>query len=333
MVIEQPDAEGEALRELGRQTDIADSRPVSEGAQEPDISAPPAEAPEPPQRRPEITPDSEPEPTPQDEPPLEPAARDRDERGRFTGAQPPQENGQQQEQPRSRYAQARERESKEQVRKDRSWTALAQERDALRSEQAQWEEARRVEQLQQYAQTPPLQKAGIDLAGYHQAYLQFRENGDWENATKSLETVLELEQMGRQGIESRQEAQYELAWRRDMENVLSAVPDLQNAASPLTQETDRIINEHPYLFYIPQGFQKAVEIATLLLAAGSDSELREENDRLRAQIEGYHASSQPARGGPGQPPRGRPPQEEMTLDEEEAYLRDLTNREDAVMGR
>jgi len=191
-----------------------------------------------------------------------------------------------------------------------------------------------MEQLQAQAQMPPLQKEGIDIPGYHRAYLEFRERGDWENAAKALETVLELEQAGREQVEYRQEAQYELAWRKDMEATLKAVPDLNNPASQLAVETDRIINEHPYLFYIPQGFNKAVEIATLLLAAGSDSELREENERLRAHIEQLQSSSQPARGGPGRPPRGQPTRtEDMTMEEEEAFLRDLTRREDSLMGR
>jgi len=333
----QIDAEEQELRDLGRQQDLAEGRPVStEGTTAPEKTVPPAEAPEPPQQRPEQTPpDSEPEPEPPPQPRQQPEARERDERGRFK-----QQNGQQEEPPppseppRSPYQQAREREGREQERRDRSWRALQADKDAFRDEQAQWQEQRRMEQLQAQAQVPVLQKDGIDLRGYHAAYLDFRNRGDWENATKSLETVLELEQAGQQEIANRQEASYELAWRNDMEATIQSLPDLMNPENLLTQETDRIISEHPYLFYIPQGFQKAVEIATLLLASGSDSELREENERLRAQIEEYQASSQPAQGGLARPPRGAPTrQEDMTPEEEERYLRELTRHEDALMGR
>lgn len=337
MEIPPVDAEEAALRELGHQTDLAEGRPVeSEGAKTPEQPAPPAEAPQPPPQRPEVTPpDSEPEPTPPEPepPPQKPAAQERDERGRFKEAPPPQAPPPKQPQ-KSPYAVAREKEQKEQIRKERSWKEIVAEKDRLRAEQAKWQEERRMEQLQRESQVPPLQKEGIDLQGYQKAYVDFRQRGDFENALRSLETVLELEQMGNQQIQQRQEAQYELAWRKDMEVTLKNVVDLNDPNSQLAIETDRIINEHPYLFYIPQGFQKAVEIATLLLAAGSDSELREENERLRAQLEEYQHSSQPARGGPGKPPRGQPTrQEDMTLDEEEAHLRDLTRREDSFAGR
>jgi hypothetical protein len=69
------------------------------------------------------------------------------------------------------------------------------------------------------------------------------------------------------------------------------------------------------------------------MAAGSDSELREENEKLRAQLEQFQRSSQPARGGPGKPPQGPRRQEDMSAEEEESFLRDLASREDAAMRR
>ena len=76
-----------------------------------------------------------------------------------------------------------------------------------------------------------------------------------------------------------------------------------------------------------------MQVAQLILAAGSDSELRDENEKLRAQLEQYQHSSQPARGGPGKPPQGPRSQGDMSLEEEESFLRDLTNREDMALRR
>jgi len=334
MEVETPDAEEQALRELGQQQDQLEGRPSSEGTPTPEQPVPPAEVSGQPQPRPEITPPSDSEPESEPPPAQQPAARERDERGRFKGAQ---EDGQQaevsQEPPKSRYAQAREREAKDAERYDRSWQRLQQEKEAFNAQRAQFQDAYRMAQLQQQARPPKLEKDGIDLAGYHKAYLDFRQRGDFENAMRSLETVLELQGQGQNYVAQNQEAAYELAWRNDMESAIQQIPMLQDPNSPLTQETDRIINEHPYLFYIPQGFHKAIEIATLLLASGSDSELREELERKNAYIEQLERRSQPARGGPGQPPRGPARQEDMSLDEEEAYLRDLTKREDSIMSR
>lgn len=339
------DAEEDAMRELGRQTDLEEGRvDASEGAKPPETPAPPAEEPGKPQPTPEIKPDSsEPEP---EKPPKVEAERKRDEEGRFAKETPPQqENGEvapppPPEKPKSSYAEAKEREAKEAARRERSWTALQQEKEQLRAEQAKWEEQRRMDELQTQVRERPLQKDGIDIQGYQKAYQDFRQQAlrsdspeDWRNSLHSLETVLELEQMGRQESERRQQAQYELNWRRDMDAAIAKNPDLQNPDTPFYQEVDRIVKQEPYLFYVPGGFNKAMELATVLLAAGSDSELREENEKLRAQLEQFQHSSQPARGGPGKPPRGPQRQEEMTLEEEDAYLRELTSREDAAMRR
>jgi hypothetical protein len=331
------DAEESELRELGRQTDIAEGRiESSEGTPTTPEAVPPTEEPREPQKTPDQTPPSSSEPEPQV------AQRQRDERGRFkqdqAPEQPPSENGKEPEQPKSQYAQAREREAKENERFDRSWSKFVADRDAFRKEQQAWQDQRRMEQLGVEAKMQPLQKDGIDIQGYHKAYLDFRANAENDhqsalNAMRSLETVLELENMGKAQQQYRQNAALELQWRNDMESAIQSEPSLLEPDSPLAKEVDRIVADHPYLFYIPQGFHKAVEIGTLLLAAGSDSELREENEALRAELEQYRRGSQPAKGGYGKPPSGPKRQEDMTLEEEESYLKGLGAREDAAMGR
>jgi hypothetical protein len=340
------DAEEQALRDLAVETDRAEGRPVqSEGAKQPEPPAPPARVPETPQVPEKQTPDSsEPEP----EPPLpDIAAKERDEKGRFKAeappeAQPPVDNGQKasvetEGRPLSKFAQAKEREAKEEARRERSWTALQQEKERLRAEQAQWEEQRRREELEAQVKTRPLVKDGIDLQGYQKAYQDFRAQAmrsdspeDWRNSLHSLETVLELEQTARAEQERVQYAQYELSWRKDMEAAISQNADLQNPDSPFYQEVDRIVKAEPYLFYIPGGFNKAVELATILLAAGSESELRDELERKNARIEELERSSQPARGGPGKPPKGQKSEDDMTIEELEAHYAELSRRADAM---
>jgi hypothetical protein len=339
------DAEEQELRELGRQTDIAEGRPVeSEGAKPPETPAPPAKAPETPQV-PEKKPDSsEPEP----ELPLpDVAARERDDKGRFKGKEeaPVQENGEMPppapvEKPPSKFAQAKEREAKEVERRERSWTALQQEKERLRAEQAEWEDRRRREELEAEVRTQPLVKDGIDLQGYQKAYQDFRQRAmnsdlpeDWRNSLHSLETVLELEARGRQEQERVQQSQYELAWRKDMEAALSQNPELKDPNTPFRQEVERLIQSEPYMYYIPGGFNKIVELATILLSSGADSELRDELERKNARIEELERGSQPARGGPGKPPQGPKSFDDMTDEEQEAHLRAETERQDLAMRR
>jgi hypothetical protein len=201
------DAEEDALRQLGRETDLAEGRvDDSESAELSAQVAPPIEEPPvKPQPTPEKKPDDS-EPEPELPPPSE--ERQRDEKGRFKGKS--QHTGEwrgttsRPEQPvaekKSRYAEARERQSKEEIRKDRSWTALQQEKERIRAERAQWEDQRRKDQLQSQAQARPLEKGGIDIQGYQRAYQDFRQQAqrsdapeDWRNSLHSLETVLELE--------------------------------------------------------------------------------------------------------------------------------------------
>ena len=182
-----------------------------------------------------------------------------------------------------------------------------------------------MEYLRAQSQMPAIQKDGLGVNEYHRAYLDFRQAGEHENALRSLETVLELQQRAQQEVQRRQEGAYELAWRQEMEAVAQKDPSVFDGGTPLHEEVDRIVNEHPYLFYVPQGFSKAVEIATLILGAGSDSELREELAAAYAEIERLNGSKQPLRGGPGRPPEGGPKQiEDMTDDELERHMAEIT---------
>lgn len=79
-----------------------------------------------------------------------------------------------------------------------------------------------------------------------------------------------------------------------------------------------------------EGWDVAEETAHILLAAGSDSELRDENEKLRAENEQLRRGSQPAKGGPGKPPQGQKSEDDMTVEELEAHYEALSRRADAA---
>jgi len=342
---EQDRQEAEALREASHQRDIEEGRPLDHqqkqpaGAEQEEVAQPQGEAEIPgeqPQSRPQpqqpVSP--EPEPEPQQQPPQ---ARQRDGRGRYTSAAQTPSGGAPgtQEQPpsgQSEYDRAREREQKAEERKTRSWQALEEQKNAFRQQQAQWEHNLRMQQLEAQNQPVNFQQDGIDAAGYFKASADFKKDGDYENAMRAFEVGIQLQNANAQETANRQEAVYELAWRKDMESAFAQIPDLQNPETPIWQEVDRIVNQHPYLFYIPQGFHKAVEIAILLLTAGADSGLREENEQLRAEIESRNGGSQPLGSGRPSKPQGTPRQEDMSPEEEESYIRGLTSDADARLG-
>jgi hypothetical protein len=348
--LEVVDAEEQALRDLAVQTDRLEGRPVeSEGAKEPEPPAPPARAPETPQVPEKETPDSsEPEPEPSS---YAKATEDtkRDEKGRFKAdkppeVQPPVDDGQKApteapERPLSKFAQAKEREAKEEARRERSWTALQQEKERLRAEQAKWEEQRRMEELQSQVQERPLVKDGIDFQGYQKAYQDFRAHAiktddpeAWKNALFSHETLVELDFQARQEQDRVQASRMELDWLKKRDAAFERDPDLQNPEYPLRQALERVMQRAPVLYYMPkaEGWDIAMETAELLLAAGSESELRDQLEQALAENEKLRRGSQPARGGPGKPPKGPKSEDDMSIEELEAHYAELSRQADAM---
>jgi hypothetical protein len=66
----------------------------------------------------------------------------------------------------------------------------------------------------------------------------------------------------------------------------------------------------------------------MLTKMASLSELQDENEQLRANLEKFQRKSQPARGGFASPRLGEKEFDEMTLDEQEAELRRMTQEAD-----
>ena len=349
MELEVVDAEEQALRDLAVQTDRAEGRPAqSEGAKQPEPPAPPAEAPETPKVPEKQTPDSsEPEPEPS---PPDVAAKERDEKGRFKAgeppeAQPPPVDGQKapveaEGKPKSQYALAREREEKEAQRKARSWSEIVAEKERIRAEREQWQEERRRAELEAQAQTRPLVKDGIDFEGYQRAYRDFRAKAiqtddpeAWKNALFSHETLVELDFQAKQEQERVQASSFELNWLKKRDAAFDRDPELENPEAPLRQALERVMQRAPVLYYMPngEGFDVAMESAQMLLAIGAESELRDQLERALAENEQLRKGSQPARGGPGKPPRGPKSEDDMSIEELEAHYAELSRLAD--MGR
>jgi|SRR5215471_6193374 len=345
------DAEEAALYEAALAADRAEGRPVdSEGATKPEPPAPPEKAAEEPQS-PAETPDtteSEPE-----SPPPKVEDKERDEKGRFKSKEgEPDTNGEKPsvtvpERPKSQYALAREREEKDAIRGKFSWSKLQEEKEAFKAQQAEWEEKRRREELQAQAQQKPIEKDGISLQEYHKWYQTFRQQAlqndaagdyvksaeEWRKTTQSLETVLQLELEARQRQEQNMLAQYELAWRTDLDQAIAQNPDVGNPDSDLYQLVDEIVGAEPGFYTTQNGVHKAVRYAQLLLNEAQNDWYRDQYETMRAQMEQHQHSSQPLRGGPGKPPQGPKNVDDMSIEEFEAHLRRESQILDDAMRR
>jgi hypothetical protein len=308
------DSEGEALRDLGHATDMNEGRPV-EQPETPETPERPGETEEP-QAEPQPTPETgEPEEQPE-LPETEPAAEQQRTRDPVTGKF---------QKPDTDYSRAQ----KEQERKDRSWQALQAEKERFRMMTSQWEEQQRMAQLEQARQTyQPLKKEGLTAQEYYEGAVRFEQDGDHENALKAYKVASELGRTEQQRYAQMQEMEAEYQWRLGMQEVGKVFPEIWNPNHPIVGHLERIISENPWIYRVPQGFQRAAEVAHMLTQIGAIKEKDDEIVALKAQLEKYNRKGQPAKGGYAAPRTTDKEFDEMNLDEMEAHLKGLTAEAD-----
>jgi len=310
-----PDAEESAMRDLGQQADAVEGRPVEQAAAEAPQAAPPEDAvPESPKPEAEVQqqpPESpEPEVTPEQQ-----LGRDI-KTGQFT----------KRDRPETDYSRAQ----KEQERKDRSWQALQAEKEQFRQYASQWEEQQRMAQLEATRQQyQPLKKEGLTAQEYAEGARRFEQEGDWENAYKARNVAAELQQAEYQRTEQMRGVEAEYQWRKGMEEVAKAYPKIWDPNDPIVPHLTRIISENPWLYYVPQGFQRAAEVAHMLTQIGAMKEKDDEIIALKAQLEKYNRKGQPAKGGYATPRTTDKDFDEMDLNEMEEHLKHLTSEADS----
>jgi hypothetical protein len=311
------DAEESAMRELGVQTDQAAGRePEAPSAETPEPRAPgqeaePAETQTPDVGDPEQKPvSSETEPTQQQQ---QPQQRPRDPvTGKF-------------QRPDTEYSRAQ----KEQERKDRSWQALQAEKERFRQLTSQWEEQQRMAQLEQTRrQNQPLKRDGLTAQEYYEGAKVFEREGDFENAYKAHQISQEMFRAEQGRVQQMQGVEAEYQWRTQMQEAIRREPKIADPSSPISQHLERIISQNPWIYHIPNGFYRAAEVADMLTKMSSLSELQDENEKLRADLERYQRRSQPARGGYASPRQGEKDFDEMDLNEQEAHLKAMTAEAD-----
>jgi hypothetical protein len=311
-----PDAEESAMRELGQQADSNEGRPTEQPAAETPQTAP--EPPESPQ------PEAEPEvQQPPESPETEPIAAEQRPRDPVTGKfQKPATAGK----PETDYTRAQ----KEQERKDRSWQALQAEKEQFRQYASQWEEQQRMAQLESTRQQyQPLKKDGLTAQEYYEGAQRFEQEGDHENALKAYKVASEMGRTEQQRYAQMQEMEAEYQWRLGMQEVGKVFPDIWNPNHPIVPHLERIISENPWIYRVPQGFQRAAEVAHMLTQMDSIKQLQDENESLRAQLEKYNHKGQPAKGGYAAPRTSDKEFDDMNLDEMKAHLEHVTAEADS----
>lgn len=232
---------------------------------------------------------------PNPEPSAEAKERARDEHGKFVkqeATEPtPAEQAPEPKQE-SNYA----KKFKEEQRRDKSWQALEAEKQSFRQEREQILseiKALRQDVVSSGAQRPAT--ARFASAQYNQAAdefakrgRQFYKDGDVEQGDAQFDLASQARaQAGEAQKAEFTEAQgkFDTQWRDNANAVIKEVPELGDPNSEMSKDMIKLLEQHPVLGLVNDGFKHAHEILTLRRQAAEVSGLREENKTLKQEVD------------------------------------------------
>lgn len=264
----------------------------------------------------------------------------RDEHGRFTKADGTKSQPNEAAPPAKKetdYSKAQ----KEQERRDRSWKALEEEKAAFRAERAKAQqfESRPAPELKP---APGMEFTSKQLdtaaADFAKEARELKAEGDHAGAAENFALAekariaadqarkLEMQHQGQQT-----QSQFAENWTRTMKATIEESPDLGNPESPYAKEVMGLFEKNPVFSYIPDGFRHAAQIAKWKMGSEKASALEEKVNELTAQLEAERERTQPyVANGAGQRFKGAKSFEQMTDAEQEAHLRQASEREGAI---
>lgn len=124
--------------------------------------------------------------------------------------------------------------------------------------------------------------------------------------------------------------QFSDRWNVNLREMADAYPDLHDPESELRHKTNEYLND-PRFMESPDGILAAVQMAAMSIEADQANSLKQENQSLKAELSRLNRLTQPSASGPTRQ-SGRKPLTEMTTQERESYLRDLTAQYQAQQG-
>jgi hypothetical protein len=309
---------------------------------EPEIPAETAaETPKAPEYKPPEPPEPKEEAQPE-QPELKPAAeKERDEKGRFKPQQTKEgEAPKPVEVQESEYRKAQ----RDLERRQKTWRETEQEKQEARAERARIQQERQAFEAekaqQQLANLPRAQKDGFTAPDYAKAAQDFANEGDYENAFRAFQTERELieyeQQWYAQNAQEQQRKVLDYQFQQSLEEGFKLAPDARTPGTPINQALDTLLKQHPYLYYIPEGGLRAVEITKMqtdnVALTDENTRLKAENEELKAQNGERERKSQPLRSGPTTP-GGERRFEDMTPEEQEAHLMAISEEADSQYAR
>lgn len=237
----------------------------------------------------------------------------------------------------------------EEIRKDRSWENINKTKDELAQRKRELDQqAQQMRNPQQQRQAP--QRREFSSAQFYDAREDFRntakaafkryqETGDeraldefnkndqWADAAeKSAIQFYDLEQREAQQAQLHQ---HQSIWVQNMEKSIKAKPELGKPDAPISKEIQEILKSHgQVLQMLPDGFDRAVELAQLRLDAKDAPSLREKVGTLQKEVERLTGLTSLSRGGPTGGPAGKKAFDNLSLEDMGAQLRQMAEEAD-----
>lgn len=220
---------------------------------------------------------------------------------------------------------------RERFRLDKGWKELRTERETIAREREQIAQQRRLaEQQQQQRQAETKRPAGPTAADYEEIAKEYEADGRLPLAKQARARAEELRkqetgngaQPGRQERFTAEEVQtMTQQWQANLEKAGQENPDLQKEGSPLRVRVAELLKNSPLLHQSGDGILYAVAYAKNELKGKRADELETKVGELEKEIQRLTGLTSLHSGGAA-PGSAAKKFEELTLDEQEATLRE-----------
>jgi hypothetical protein len=197
----------------------------------------------------------------------------------------------------------------DQERRDRSWKALNEEKEKFRTERSSLESRIKELEVQLTSQKKPAGPAqdeqGYTAEIWDKVAAKAESEGDAVLASAAKERAQKLrasEQTSQQDkssapAETWQSPEFKQAWKQNVQELVSAQPELADPRNPLVRSANALIadpNWGRFLRAHPDGIKAAVEVARLVQAGEAAKKTAEEAKALKAEVARLNKLIQPS---------------------------------------
>jgi hypothetical protein len=206
--------------------------------------------------------------------------------------------------------------AREMDRRDKSWKALNEEKEAFKAQQA--ELAQQRQKFQQEREAALAAEPEFTAEQYLIAAKKFGEEGriDLEQEAIELANHIKANPPELAAVQRKQAARIGAQQQESLARALGQTPDLGKPGTPLNLEAQKIVSEDPHVWNThPNAWEHLARVATARLQAARVPELEKDLSKAQARVaELEKLTSVGPQGGPaGQLPETNQPDDEGAI--------------------